>query len=168
MGLDDAIRGARQQADFWENRIRREAERKTRERQEADSLLAEALERLQPYGDEVFFRVRRSPVGRYRGPGGRRFSVVSDQRCWRLMNTSGVHPETNDWYDSPVLLLEDGTAVRVWLDIETGPGQYVSSMEPTPLGDDYFPMFTFHPEGGWVGELKRTLAEAVVKYERGG
>ncbi|WP_234352955.1 hypothetical protein [Streptomyces sp. NRRL B-1140] len=170
-GLDDAIRASRSKANMWENSERQREERERKERAEAQQLLAEAAVRLRPFGSETFVRVK--PVmmfGDYTGPDGQRYRRVSQQRCWRIVRISGrreVDGElSNVWMDSPILLLEDGSAGRFWLDPELRPareGEYVSSTDPDPLSKRSF----IDPRGGFVDELKRYLADAIVRYERG-
>jgi hypothetical protein len=121
-GLGDAIRAARSKANMWENSARRREERERQEQAEAQALLAEAAERLRPFGTETFIRVK--PVnffGDYTGPDGQRYRQVSQQRCWKIAHISGRRHEavgelSDVWMESPILLLEDGTAGRFWLD----------------------------------------------------
>jgi hypothetical protein len=169
MGLDDAIHAARQQADHWDSQRTQAVQREARERQEANDLLAEAVERLLPYGHEYYVQVQqRGRLGRYRGPNGDRYREVSRQRCWQVSDMAGKHPITGVWHTSPVLLLQDASAVRVWLDVLGAPGEYVSSQAPTELGPDYAPMLLRKTHGAWVDDLKLQLGQTVVRYERNG
>ncbi|MFG3610377.1 hypothetical protein [Streptomyces sp. NPDC047928] len=169
MGLDDAIDAARRRAEFMDIQQRQEADRQDRERKEAAELLAEAVRRLAPYGSGTYARMRRSAFGRYRGPGGHRYTEAQRQRCWLLVSRESTHPQTGQWYDSPILLLENATAVQVWLDFQsTEPDQYISSLEPMAVGRDGAFLTLGETNGkGWVDELKDRLARAVVRYERG-
>jgi hypothetical protein len=125
-GLDDAIGAARSKASAWENMARSKEERERQERAEAQALLAEAVGRIRPFGTETFIQVK--PVtffGDYTGPGGQRYRQVSQQRCWKIARMSGrreIDGELGDeWMESPILLLEDGTAGRCWLDLGLRP-----------------------------------------------
>ncbi|MEU9795092.1 hypothetical protein AB0E27_31655 [Streptomyces sparsogenes] len=88
---------------------------------EVQRLLAEAVERLRPYGTEVFVQVK-SAIFRGGYPANRqRFCQVARQRCWKLSRLSGPRRGEDgdledDWMESPILLLEDGTVGRFWLD----------------------------------------------------
>ncbi|MFB7852360.1 hypothetical protein ACFC34_35835 [Streptomyces sp. NPDC056053] len=169
-GLDDAIRAARSKASAWENMARSKEERERQEQAEAQALLAEAVGRLRPFGTEAFIRVK--PVmffGDYTGPDGQRYRQVSQQRCWKLAHISGrreIDGKLGDeWMESPILLLEDGTAGRFWLDPGLRPGRdgkYVSSTAPDPLNERSF----IEARGGFLDQLKRHLADAIVSYER--
>ncbi|MFI2241182.1 hypothetical protein [Streptomyces chrestomyceticus] len=167
MDLDAAIDAARRRAEFMATHQQQEADRQDRERKEAAELLAEAVRRLARCGSGTYARMRRSTFGRYRGPGGHRYTEAERQRCWLLGSGQSTHPQTGQWYDSPVLLLENATAVRVWLDFQsTEPDQYISSLEPASVGrgDSFFTLGS--NSKGWVEELKERLAQAIVRYER--
>ncbi|MGK5628894.1 hypothetical protein [Streptomyces sp. URMC 123] len=74
----------------------------------------------------------------------------------------------DDWMESPVLLLEDGTAGRFWLDNDISPqreGEYVSSHAPDPLTKR---TFLDSSSRELPALLKRYLGEAIVRYERDG
>ncbi|WP_147267356.1 hypothetical protein [Streptomyces sp. SDr-06] len=63
--------------------------------------------------------------------------------------------------------MENATVVRVWQDFRgEADNQFASSLEPTPVGQDYIPMLAAGTN--WVEEFKKRLGEAVVRYERGG
>ncbi|MFD9575385.1 hypothetical protein ACFWBI_36900 [Streptomyces sp. NPDC059982] len=169
MGLDDAIDAARRRAEFMDTQQRQEADRHARERMEALELLAEAVRRLAPYRSGTYARMRRSTFGRYRGPGGHRYTEAERQRCWLLVSRESTHPQSGQWYASPILLLENATAVQVWLDFQsTEPDQYISSLDPMVVGLDGASLtLGGSNRTGWVDELKEHLARAVVRYERG-
>ncbi|MER7108837.1 hypothetical protein [Streptomyces sp. NPDC000229] len=169
MGLDDAIAAARRRAEWMDTHQRQEADRQDRERKEAAELLAEAVRRLVPYGSGTYARMRRSTFGRYRGPGGHRYTEAERQRCWLLVSRQSTHPQNGQWYDSPILLVENATAVQVWLDFQsTEPDQYISSLEPKAVGLDGASLTLGEANRkGWVNELKEHLAQTVVRYERG-
>ncbi|WP_438289589.1 hypothetical protein [Streptomyces sp. HUAS TT7] len=142
------------------------AERQEQERKEAAELPAEAVQQLSPDEGGIFGRMRQSAFGRYRGRDSQRYTITEHHRCWLLASVEGVHPETEICYDSPILLLENATVVRVWQDFRGGaPNEFASSLEPTPVGQDYFPMLG--ADKNWVGELRKRLGEAFVRYERG-
>ncbi|MFE9123764.1 hypothetical protein [Streptomyces sp. NPDC007172] len=105
--------------------------------------------------------------GRDRGADGTRYGQKQRQRCWRLANIESTHPTNKIWYKSPVLLLESGVTAQVWLDVQGGPGECVSSLEPTLINGEYFPMLMSEELSNWVGQLKRMLGRAIVAYERG-
>ncbi|MFI1838278.1 hypothetical protein [Streptomyces olivaceoviridis] len=70
--------------------------------------------------------------------------------------------------ESPILLLEDGTAGRFWLDNDISPqreGEYVSSYAPDPLTKGSF-LDTSNSD--LPSQLKRRLGEAIVSCERAG
>ncbi|MFJ1936828.1 hypothetical protein ACIOGZ_29740 [Kitasatospora sp. NPDC088160] len=77
------------------------------------------------------------------------------------------------WSHPAMLLVLEGTtphAVRAELNLRSGKaGQYVSSLPLTPVGPgDYSDRgFTALFLGGWIGELEKDLAAAIVRYERG-
>lgn len=104
---------------------------------------------------------------------GQRFRRIAQQRCWDLARMSGRRQDEDggledDWMESPVLLLENGTAGRFWLDNGISPqreGEYVSSYAPDPLTKR---MFLDTGNTALPALAKRYLGEAVVRYERTG
>ncbi|MFF8610715.1 hypothetical protein ACF06X_32945 [Streptomyces sp. NPDC015346] len=131
------------------------------------------MERLRPYGSEVLVQVKPATFGGECTANGQRFRRIAQQRCWQLAHLSGRRLDEagdleDDWMESPVLLLEDGTAGHFWLDNDISPqreGEYVSCHARDPLTVRTFP-------GSSNRELpvllKRYLGEAVVRYERDG
>ncbi|MFZ3491735.1 hypothetical protein ACODT5_00585 [Streptomyces sp. 5.8] len=172
-GLDDEIRSARARADSWANADQRRAEREQGEAAEIQQLLAEAVERLRPYGSEVLIQVKPALFRGGYTANGQRFREIARQRCWKFVDLSGRRRSEDgeledDWMESPVLLLEDGTAARFWLDNDIRPereGEYVSSYAPDPLKKGSF-MDTSN--SGLPAQIKRRLGEAIVSYERAG
>ncbi|MFE0379310.1 hypothetical protein ACFW1M_27890 [Streptomyces inhibens] len=84
---------------------------------EVQQLLAEAVERLRPYGSEVFIQVKPALFRGAYTASGQRLRRVAQQRCWKLARLSGRRQDEDgdledDGMESPVLLLEDGTAGR--------------------------------------------------------
>ncbi|WP_237522704.1 hypothetical protein [Streptomyces sp. SID1328] len=172
-GLDDEIRAARARADSWANADQWRAEREQSEAAEMQRLLAEAVERLRPYGSEVFVQVKPALFRGEYTANGQRFRQVARQRCWKLSRLSGRRRGEDgqledDWMESPVLLLEDGTAGRFWLDNDISPqreGEYVSSYSPDPLTKG---SFVDTSNSDLLSQLKRRLGQAIVSYERAG
>ncbi|MFF2126555.1 hypothetical protein ACFVW1_14340 [Streptomyces olivochromogenes] len=172
-GLDDEIRAARSRADSWASPDRQRAERERSEAAEIQQLLTEAVERLRPYGSEVFVQVKPATFRGEYTANGQRLRRMSQQRCWKLARKSGRRKDEDgeledDWMESPVLLLEDGTAARFWLDNGISPqrdGEYVSSYAPDPLTKRTF-LSTSNTE--LPAQVKRYLGEAIVRYERAG
>jgi hypothetical protein len=172
-GLDDEIRAARARADSWARSDQQRAERERSEADEVQQLLVEAVERLRPYGAEVLVQVKPALFRGEYTANGQRFRRIAQQRCWRLARMSGRRRDEDDnleddWRESPVLLLEDGTAGRFWLDNDISPqreGEYVSSYVPDPLTKR-----TFLGTGNTAlpALVKRYLGEAVVRYEHTG
>ncbi|MFJ2915006.1 hypothetical protein ACIO8F_37715 [Streptomyces sp. NPDC087228] len=172
-GLDDEIRAARACADSWANADQRRAEREQNEAAEVQRLLAEAVERLRPHGSEVLIQVKPAPFRGEYTANGQRLRQVARQRCWKLASLSGRRRGEDgeledEWMESPVLLLEDGTAARFWLDNDVRPereGEYVSSYAPDPITKSTF-MNTSNSD--LPAQVKRRLGEAIVHYERAG
>ncbi|MFD6335476.1 hypothetical protein ACFWGI_38650 [Streptomyces niveus] len=141
VGLDDEIRAARARADSWASADQRRAEQEQSEAAEIQKLLADAVARLRPYGSEVFIQVKAALLRGEYTANGQRLRRIAQQRCWKLARLSGRRKGEDggledDWMESPVLLLEDGTAGRFWLDNDIKPqreGEYVSSYAPDPL-----------------------------------
>ncbi|MFH8738013.1 hypothetical protein [Streptomyces sp. NPDC017964] len=173
MGLDDALRGARHQADWLAKQERAKQERKTLLEGKIEQLLHEALHHLRPYGSDMFAQAKRVSVGtaHYKGRDGARYRALSRQRCWIISAMEGMSgpDRKGPWMKSPILLLECGVGGRFWLNPElvgvagltehistygydelTKPGLFISS-NPDPVED-----------------LERHLAHAIVKYEREG
>ncbi|MGW5121895.1 hypothetical protein ACWEQ8_41735 [Streptomyces noursei] len=169
MGLDDAIRTARQQADYHEEQVRAEKESVAQQLQKQKELCAEAIGRLKPYGREAFYHIRWSSRGKHR-LGDRRYDALAAKRCWMLQGgRSAAHPKLGGWYECPLLLLDDGTVGIAWLDVKSKTtGQYMTSLDLTPLDQDRFPLLGSDTGDGLLGRLERDLAEAIVRYERAG
>ncbi|MET8514372.1 hypothetical protein [Streptomyces sp. NPDC005077] len=135
------------------------------------ALLAEAAQHLRPHGTDTFARLKVATVlGDYRAAGGQRYKAVARYRCWVLAEGArrqGTGPNA-PLVESPILLLEDGTAGRAWLDLRLATprrGEYVSTLPLDPLDKD---SFITSRSSEWVEELKRRLATTIVRYERGG
>ncbi|WP_229843783.1 hypothetical protein [Streptomyces chryseus] len=172
-GLDDEIRAARARADTWARSDQQKAERERSEADEVQQLLVEAVERLRPYGSEVLVQVKPALFRGEYAANGQRYRRITQQRCWKLVRMSGRRQDEDgnredDWMESPVLLLEDGTAGRFWLDNDMTPqreGEYVSSHAPDPLMKQ---TFLDTANTALPALVKRYLGEAVVRYERTG
>ncbi|MEU1124918.1 hypothetical protein ABZ371_15455 [Streptomyces sp. NPDC005899] len=172
-GLDDEIRAARARADSWANADQQRVERNQSEAAEVQRLLAEAVERLRPYGSEVLVQVKPALFRGGYSANGQRLREVARQRCWKLASISGRRRDEDgdledDWMESPVLLLEDGTAGRFWLDNDVRPereGEYVSSYAPDPITKK---TFVDTSNSDLPAQVKRRLGEAIVSYERAG
>lgn len=164
MSLDDAISAARSQAQRRAEVQRQEHEQRKRQQAEQQQLLAEAVPRLQPYGNDEFVQVQRPArwfhLNTYRDPEGAQYRVVSSQRCW-VVCTYSEGPLTGS-----ILLLEDGTLGCHWpeqLTSDVGAAaRYVSSGALDTV-------VARHIAGAtetFVEALQRRLGEAIVFYER--
>ncbi|MEH0517344.1 hypothetical protein QBC31_43060 [Streptomyces sp. B21-079] len=172
-GLDDEIRAARARADSWANADQRRAEREQGEAAEVQRLLAEAVERLRPYGSEVLVQVKPSFFRGEYTANGQRFRRIAQQRCWEARRMSGRRRDEDDnledgWMESPVLLLEDGTAGRFWLDNDISPQREGDTCLPTPRTRSRRATFIDTRNTALPALVKRYLGEAVVRYERTG
>ncbi|MEU2078589.1 hypothetical protein [Streptomyces sp. NPDC013489] len=168
MAFDDALRAARQSAADREAAEHRQAAadalREQGFQEKAEALLREALPHLLPHGNDFVIAAKRAASGPWRDKSGYAYDTVGQRRCWVIGQRAARYGgEGGEFMDCPLVLLEDGTAWRVWCNLKASyaDGQFVTSIPAEPLSQEAA------GSGDWVTPLRDALARAVVRYERG-
>ncbi|KPH97419.1 hypothetical protein OK006_8975 [Actinobacteria bacterium OK006] len=174
MAFDDALQAARRSADERTAAARKQAEedalREQGLQQKAERLVRDALPHLLPHGQDVVIAAVKAAQGPWRDKSGFTYRETGRGRCW-VFRQEGARPGLRteaEFMDCPLVVLEDGTAWRLWCNLRASytEGQFVTSIQPQPLSRE---AVTHRKDGrgDWTAQLQNDLAAAVVRYERG-